>query len=126
MLVETLLRSLVVIGRDHEYCSCARLLRMPGEFDRLCGRVRPGPGNDRNASLCLLDTPLNGLPVFLVRERRALASGPRRHQTVSALRDLPVHKGAKSLLVERAVVKGGHQRGKRASKARPGGHDAIL
>ena len=126
VLIESLLRGLVIIGRDYEHCIRARLLSMPGELDCLCCRIRTSPCNDRNASFCLLNAPFDGLPVFLVRERRALASGPHRHQTVSALRDLPVHKGAKSLLVQRAVAKGGHQRGKRASKARPGGHDAIL
>src|SRR6266436_9106357 len=126
MLVEPLLRGLVVIGRDHQYCICARLLRMAGELDCLCRRIRPGSRNDRNAPLRLLNTPSDDLPVFLVRERRTLAGCAHRHQTVSALRDLPIHKAAKSLLVERAVAEGGHQRGKRASKARPDGHDAIL
>src|SRR5262249_6976040 len=126
MLVETLLRRLVIIGRDHQYCIRTHFLRMSGELDRLCRRIRPGPCNNRNAPLRLLNAPFDGLPVFLVRERRTLSRSTYRHQAVSALRDLPIHKAAENLLVERAVTEGGYQRGKRAAKARPGGHGAIL
>src|SRR5262249_46052796 len=119
MLVEPLLRRLVIIGRDHQHRIRTHFLRMAGELDRPCRRIRPCPSNTRNAPLRLLNAPFDGLPMFLVRERRTLSGRAYRYQTVRALRDLPIHKAAKSLLVERAVAEGGHQRGKRASKARP-------
>ena len=126
VLVEPFLRRLVVIGRDDQHRVGARLLGVLRQFDRLGGRIRAGAGDHRHPALGLIDAPFHHLLVLVMRQRRALAGGADRHQAVGALADLPVHQVAECLLVERAVFERRDQRGKRSSKARLGGHGAVL
>src|SRR5262249_41573611 len=126
VLIESFLRGLVVIRRDHEHRIGARLLRMPRKLDRLGSGIRTGTGDHGNPSLRLLDAPADDTVVLLMRQGGALAGSPDGNQPVGALGNLPIHQSTEGLLVERAVAERGDERGKRASKARPGGHDTVL
>ena len=59
--VEPVLRRLVVIGRDHEHRIGAGLLGVPGEIDRLLGRIGAGAGHDRDPAARLIDAPFDDL-----------------------------------------------------------------
>src|SRR5262249_49975509 len=104
----------------------AAVLRMSSKRDRLRGGVRARPRDHGNAALRLRDAPFDYPPMFLVRQRWALAGGADRNQAIGPFGNLPVHQTAKGFLVQRAVAERGNERGKRASEARPGGHDTIL
>ena len=100
VLVHALLRGLVVIGRDDQHGVCARLLGVLRKIDRLLGGVRARAGDDGDTALGLIDAPLDDLLVLVVRERRALAGGSDRHQSVGALGDLPFDNVAERLFVD--------------------------
>src|SRR5262249_56129451 len=96
------------------------------KLDGVGSGVRAGARDHGNPPLCLIDAPVDDSVVLIMREGRTLAGSSHGNQPVGALGNLPIHQGPKGLLVERAVTERGDERGKRASKARPGGHDTVL
>ena len=100
VLVHALLRGLVVIGGDDQHGVGAGLLGVLRKIDRLLGGVRARARDDRDPALGLIDAPLDDLIVLVVRERRALAGGSDRHQSVGALGDLPFDNVAERLFVD--------------------------
>ncbi len=122
VLIHPFLGRLVVVRRDDEHRVGAGLLGVLGQFDRFPRRIGTGAGHDRHAALGLVDAPFHDVLVFVVRERRALAGGADRNKPAGALFDLPVDQPPERFLVDGTVLERGHERGERASKARPGGH----
>ena len=90
MLKEPFLVRLIVIRRDDQHAVGARLFGVLCQLHRLVRVVRAGAGDHRDAAFRLGDANLDHMPVFLVRQGRALASRPDRHQPMRATLDLPV------------------------------------
>src|SRR5437588_487612 len=88
-------------------------------------KSRPRAGDHRNPDLGLVDAPFGHLLVLVMRQSRAFAGGPDRHQAVGPFGDLPLGKVAEHLLVDRAVFEGRDQRGERSPEIRLGGHRAL-
>ena len=64
---------------------------MFGQFQCLSGRVGPGPGDDRHASLGLIDHQLDHAPMLGMAERGTLPRRADRHQTFDPALDLKRH-----------------------------------
>src|SRR5262249_7249777 len=111
MLKHSLLRRLIVIGRDDQKTVGSGPLRKPRQFDGLLGVVRPRPGNDRNSRVGLADTSGNDPLVLLMRQGWAFARRPDRDEPMCAAHDLPIDKGAVAALVETPVLKWRDKRG---------------
>ena len=115
MLVEPLLRRLVVVGRDDEDGIGPGLFGVGDEVDRLEGAVGARSGDDGDPAVRDLDAELDHPLVLVMGQRRRLAGGADRHETMTSLRDLPVHVAGESLFIEGAVLgEGRHEGGDRS------------
>ena len=112
--VETLLRRLVVVGGHHQGRVGARPLGVPGQADRLFGRVRAGPGDHRHPTAGGLDAQLDHPLMLGVAHGRALPGGPDWHEALGTLGEVPCHQLLECPLVERPVAKRRHERDNRA------------
>ena len=122
MLVHPLLGRLVIIRSDDQDGVGPGLFGVLGQLDRLLGGIRARACHHRNPALGLIDAPFDHLLVLVMRERRALAGGADRDQSVGALGDLPFDQVAERVLVDRVVPERRHQRGERSPEIRLGGH----
>src|SRR3546814_13266512 len=93
---------------------------MPGEPDRLLGRVRAGTGDDGHPAPCDFDAERDDAVVLLVAQRRRLARRAAGNQPVRALGDLPLDEILKGFLVDLAVPDGGDARNASAEERRVG------
>ena len=119
VLVEPFLGRLVVIGRDDEHGVGAGALGVQRERDCLGRVVRARPRDHRNPAARFVDADVDGAPVFLVGQRRALAGRSDRYEPMRPGGDLPVDQRAVGLLVDLAVLERGHQGRHRTVKLRP-------
>src|SRR5262249_55165738 len=84
-----------------------------------------GARDHRDTALGLVDAPLHHLLVLGMRQRRALAGGADRDESIGALGDLPFDQIAERALVDRIALERGDQRGERSPEIRLGGHWAV-
>ena len=119
MLIKAFLRRLVVIGADNQRRIGARLLGLPGQLDRVLGRVRAGSGNDRDPlALGDLDAQADQPLLLVIGESRRFAGRAARHQSVGSLVDLPSHMLLKRAFVQLVVAKRRDQRDERSLEHR--------
>ena len=116
MLIETFLRRLVVIGRDHQGRVGASLLGIAGQGNGFFGGVGAGAGDHRNPAVGGLQAHVDHSPVFVMAEGRRFPGGAARHQAVGSLVDLPVDQAEEGILVDRLVLKRGDQGDQRSRK----------
>src|SRR5690606_34242858 len=94
----------------------ARILRMPGEVDRLCRRVGASTRDHRYALSDSLHTNLDDPFVLVVGKCGALAGRSDRNEAVRTLSDLPFDDPLISRLIESAVLERRNQRRERSLK----------
>src|SRR3546814_9631499 len=72
---------------------------MPGQRDRLGGRVRTGTGHHRHPAMGGLDADFDHALAFVMAEGRRFAGSADRHQAMGALGDLPLDEITTRFLV---------------------------
>ena len=108
MLVETLLRRLVVVGRHQQAGIRPGLLGFLCLVDGLGGGVAARAGDDRHLAGHHADGSLDDREVFPGGERRRLAGGAHGHDAVGAAVEMPGDQAVERLPIHRP---GGCHRG---------------
>src|SRR5271166_5140281 len=116
MLIDTLLRGLVVVGRGGQNIVNARarrdFLRLGDGFARV---VRRGASHDGHTTVGGLDGQVNHAQPLVVQESRRLAGSAAWDQEVDAGLHLPAHQVAQGGLINASILLEGSYEGGAAS-----------
>ena len=116
---QAVLRRLVVIRGHAEQTVHPEVLRLLGEVDRILGAVAPGPGDDGDALIDVVDAEFDGGGVLLMGQAGVLTGRTAHHDGIRAVLNLIVDDGGKRVKIDVALfVKRRHDRNSGARKKR--------
>ena len=101
---QSILRRLIIVGRDEQQTVRAELFSFLAHHDRVSRIVRARPGNDRDPSADDIDGELYDFQMFVILKCRRFAGSPDADDRIRMIFDLILEKGFERVVIHFPIL----------------------